>query len=198
MHSRVKGINEIQATRADLEKKENQTALNTSERKNDEVGIRVSTLRSNEICALFRCNRQIQTHAESSEGHLEGKRQIPNTSNSLHPRSCRAGSREADPRSHLRGGLLHEFLRVPPSALTTPRTGRSQTQCAATYVYSDCCCFVEIFRHDPTFDAVRQDCATSPGCKSTPPHKADNQSWRQDRCPTRGTVQSAGGEHLSE
>src|SRR5487761_458698 len=54
MHSRVKGINEIQATRADLEKKENQTALNTSERKNDEVGIRVSTLRSNEICALFR------------------------------------------------------------------------------------------------------------------------------------------------
>src|SRR5487761_540620 len=57
MHSRVKGINEIQATRADLEKKENQTALNTSERKNDEVGIRVSTLRSNEICALFRCNK---------------------------------------------------------------------------------------------------------------------------------------------
>ena len=56
MHSRVKGINEIQATRADLEKKENQTALNTSERKNDEVGIRVSTLRSNEICALFRYN----------------------------------------------------------------------------------------------------------------------------------------------
>src|SRR5487761_222959 len=56
MHSRVKGINEIQATRADLEKKENQTALNTSERKNDEVGIRVSTLRSNEICALFRFN----------------------------------------------------------------------------------------------------------------------------------------------
>src|SRR5487761_963279 len=56
MHSRVKGINEIQATRADLEKKENQTALNTSERKNDEVGIRVSTLRSNEICALFRLN----------------------------------------------------------------------------------------------------------------------------------------------
>src|SRR5487761_191481 len=57
MHSRVKGINEIQATRADLEKKENQTALNTSERKNDEVGIRVSTLRSNEICALFRFHK---------------------------------------------------------------------------------------------------------------------------------------------
>src|SRR5487761_129511 len=66
MHSRVKGINEIQATRADLEKKENQTALNTSERKNDEVGIRVSTLRSNEICALFRWNEREESRCREA------------------------------------------------------------------------------------------------------------------------------------
>jgi hypothetical protein len=43
MHSRVKGINEIQAIRSDLEKKTNQITLNTLERKNDEVGIPAST-----------------------------------------------------------------------------------------------------------------------------------------------------------
>ena len=57
---------------------------------------------------------------------------------------------------------------------------------------------VALLRHDPTFGTVRQDRAASPGPASPAPGKADHQSRRKDRCPARGTVQPAGGEHLSE
>lgn len=55
----------------------------------------------------------------------KGNGKIPDASNSLHPRSGSARSREANPRAYLRGGLLHELLRIPTPALTTPRISRS-------------------------------------------------------------------------
>src|ERR1039458_5759628 len=57
----------------------------------------------------------------------EREGQIPHASNPLHPRPCGARSTEADPRSYLRGGLLPQLLRISTSAITTPRTGGSQT-----------------------------------------------------------------------
>ena len=69
----------------------------------------------------------------------KGNGKVLNAPNSLYPRSRGTRSSEANPRSYLRGGFLHELLRISPSAVTTPRVGRSQTQCVATHVYGYRC-----------------------------------------------------------
>jgi retron-type reverse transcriptase len=55
-----------------------------------------------------------------------------------------------------------------------------------------------ILEADSAFSAVSQDREADPGPASPAPGEADHQSRRKGRCPARGTVQPAGGEHLSE
>lgn len=103
-----------------------------------------------------------------------------------------------NPGSCLRGRLSLKLVWVSAQAVATSRAGGSQAQCDAAYVDHNRCGSVPLFRHDPAFGAVRQDREAHSGPASPAPGKAGYQSWRQYRCSTRGTVQPAGCEHLSE
>ena len=84
-------------------------------------------------------SRQIQTQAKPPGRNPERERQSQNAPDSLHPRSRGARSTEADPRSHLRGRLLPELVRISTPAFTTSRPGGSQAQCDAANDYGHRC-----------------------------------------------------------
>ena len=129
----------------------------------------------------------------------KGNGKVPNASDSLHPRSRGAGALKLILEADLRGGLLLELLRVSPEAVAASSPGGSQAQCDAADVRRSSMSiwsrYFDTIRHSVLLE---QDREADSGPTSPAPREADHQGRRKDRCPARGTVQPAGGEHLPE